>query len=73
MKPNNDLEPLNGGLYTEFSVQELEQRLETDPLIFSALFDARSGFECPDLEKCKPLIICDLDGCSHCTDFFDAT
>ncbi len=69
----DELVSLNDNLLTEFSVQELEQRLETDPLIFSALLDARSGFECPDLEKCKPLIICDHNGCSECTDFFDAT
>jgi hypothetical protein len=30
--------PLNRKLYNEFSIQELEKRLETDPLLLSSLF-----------------------------------
>lgn len=36
-KPNEELISLNEELHTEFSIQELEQRLETDPLMFANL------------------------------------
>lgn len=36
-KPGEELISLNEELHTEFSIQELEQRLETDPLMFSNL------------------------------------
>jgi hypothetical protein len=42
--------PLNNELYNEFSIQELELRLETDPLLFVDFFQqsvmASEGFEC---------------------------
>lgn len=38
-KPGEELISLNEELYTEFSIQELEQRLETDPLMFANLMD----------------------------------
>jgi|688.fasta_scaffold75804_4 hypothetical protein len=40
---NDELEPLNNELYSEFSIQELEQRLETKPWICGAYQD------CPQL------------------------
>lgn len=36
-KPGEELISLNEELHTEFSIQELEQRLETDPLMVAAL------------------------------------
>lgn len=38
-KPSEELISLNEELHTEFSIQELEQRLETDPLMFANLMD----------------------------------
>ena len=34
----DSLTPLNEKLYSEFSLQELEERLETDPLLLSSFF-----------------------------------
>ena len=51
-----ELIPLTDKLYTEFSVEMLEERLETDPLMLSGLFDEivpfcvqckSSDFDCP--------------------------
>lgn len=36
-KPVEELVSLNEELHTEFEIQELEQRLETDPLMVAAL------------------------------------
>lgn len=36
-KPSEELISLNEELHTEFSIQEVEQRLETDPLLVVAL------------------------------------
>ncbi len=47
------LVPLNDELYTEFSVQELEERLETDPMMFAGLaVQGADCFECPSLRDC---------------------
>lgn len=35
----NDLVPLNSKLFSDFSIEVLEERLETDPLMLSGLFD----------------------------------
>jgi hypothetical protein len=37
---------LNGELYTEFSIQELELRLETDPLLFVDFFQQELMGDC---------------------------
>ena len=33
MKVNDEMQSLNEGLWTDFSVEELESRLETDPML----------------------------------------
>lgn len=38
-KQSEDLVSLNDSLYNEFSLEELEKRLETDPLLFGNLVD----------------------------------
>ena len=38
---DTELTALNVKLYSEFSLNELEERLETDPLLFSARKNAR--------------------------------
>ncbi len=52
---------LNDELYTEFGIQELEQRLETDPLLFTSLLSgaeaAACKFSCPELDGCKNLCV----------------
>lgn len=54
---SEDLVPLTDKLYTEFSIEILEERLETDPLLLTGLFNEivpfcatckRGGFECDD-------------------------
>ena len=48
-KQSEDLVSLNDSLYNEFSLEELENRLETDPLLFGNLVDHLCGinFSCP--------------------------
>ncbi len=38
-KEEEEMIPLNQNLFNEFSIQELEERLETDPLLLSNLFN----------------------------------
>jgi hypothetical protein len=38
-KEECELRSMNKKLYSDFSIEELEQRLETDPLLFGSLFD----------------------------------
>lgn len=38
LEANTELLSLNEELHTEFAIQELEQRLETDPLMFVDFF-----------------------------------
>lgn len=54
---SEDLVPLTDKLYTEFSIEVLEERLETDPLLLAGLFNEimpfcnqckRGGFDCHD-------------------------
>lgn len=56
---SEDLVPLTDKLYTEFSIEMLEERLETDPLLLSGLFDdimTRSCVQCKKSElHCQPV------------------
>lgn len=54
---NAELVPLTDKLYTEFSIELLEERLETDPLMLTGLFSEitpfcvqckRGTFQCED-------------------------
>ena len=69
MKNGSDqrLTQLNGELYTEFMLQELEQRLETDPLMLIGFLSgaeaAACKFNCPD-HRCQ---LCSCHG--DCPDF----
>lgn len=56
--PSQELVPLTDHLYTDFSIELLEERLETDPLLLSGLFDQitpfcdmckSDGFTCNDV------------------------
>lgn len=73
-----EITSLNGNLLNEFSIEELETRYETDPLMLSHLFGIVStdnadisatgcickGIKCPELEcVCKgELSVCACDG-----------
>ncbi|MDR1181733.1 MAG: hypothetical protein LBL13_07125 [Bacteroidales bacterium] len=57
-----ELKSLNENLYDEFFVQELESRLETDPLAVGGLMDIFSSQF--SLDGCVG-IDCDLWGCSE--------
>lgn len=66
MKKEKELISLNEKLYDEFYVQELEARLETDPLLVGGLFD----FFTSSGEDISPL----SDGCEFmCNDKFKCT
>jgi len=41
---SEDLVPLTDKLYTEFSIEVLEERLETDPLLLTGLFNDITPF-----------------------------
>lgn len=41
---SHELVPLTDHLYTDFSIEVLEERLETDPLLLSGLFDQITPF-----------------------------
>lgn len=73
MKRNNDfcgIVPLNNDLFDGFSIEELEARLETDPLMLSQVFGiADNGGNstmlscvCKKLEDC-PALVCIVDSC----------
>jgi hypothetical protein len=62
---NEEIISLNIGLYDEFFVQELEYRLETDPLIlggFMDLFSSEGCFVCSGYTNCTS----HCTGCSDC-------
>ena len=44
MKVNDEMQSLNEGLWTDFSVEELESRLETDPMLMGNPLDASVEF-----------------------------
>jgi hypothetical protein len=59
----NEMIPLNEKLYDEFFMQELELRLETDPLLVGGLVDFLNpnvdsvglqvtNLDCPELQTC---------------------
>ncbi len=64
-----EITSLNGNLLNEFSIEELEARYETDPLMLSHLFglvdsdqtDSARGCECRKLTSC-PNLQCLCDG-----------
>jgi hypothetical protein len=56
----NEIISLNEPLYDEFYVQELESRLETDPLIGGGLIDLFSSNESAAAPGC--VVYCGSDG-----------
>jgi hypothetical protein len=50
---------MNEKLYSDFSIEELEQRLETDPLLLGGLFDTMGW--------CIFVNNCTCDGTTNCT------
>lgn len=56
MKKNDDsvLNSLNEELNTEFSIHQLEERLETDPLLFGNPLDASTLMN----SDCFTLVVC---------------
>lgn len=74
MKRNNNFDgivPLNNNLFDGFSIEELEARLETDPLMLSQVFGIaiNDGVDsdmlsciCKRLEDCSSLT-CMIDSC----------
>jgi hypothetical protein len=59
MKKNEEIISLNTDLYDEFFVQELESRLETDPLTLGGLMGLLECNQC--IDYCN----CDHNGCNH--------
>lgn len=53
------LMPLNNKLYSEFSLQELEERLETDPLLLASFLDIERAESCGCKKKCTNKCTCD--------------
>ena len=58
-----ELTPLINKLYTDFSIEVLEERLETDPLLLSGLFEEIT----PYCAQCKKSDL-DCKGESNCTE-----
>ena len=60
-----ELVPLVDKLYTDFSIEVLEERLETDPLMLSGLFDEITPY-CLQCKKSD--LTCNGDGgnCARC-------
>ncbi|MDR2408563.1 MAG: hypothetical protein LBE13_10710 [Bacteroidales bacterium] len=66
-----EMASLNQKLYNEFSIMELEERLETDPLLFNSLFSIgistedgnilRGNCGCNKIDTC-PQLQCGCDG-----------
>ncbi|MDR2410645.1 MAG: hypothetical protein LBE13_21385 [Bacteroidales bacterium] len=54
VEEKNELHSLNGQLYNEFFIQELESRLETDPLMVGGFIDsmAPSAADCFNCNLC---------------------
>lgn len=66
-----DLVPLTDKLYTEFSIEVLEERLETDPLMLTGLFNEVTPF-CVQCKKdsdfrCQPTYCTGCYGDGNCT------
>lgn len=65
LEANTELLSLNEELHTEFAIQELEQRLETDPLMFVDFFQQSML----DDSLCTPdnaLVVCN-DVLNYCS------
>jgi len=64
MKKNEEMVSLNKSFEAEFEVTELEQRLETDPLLFidiltqNADFADCDNFSCDSYSDCKDGYTC---------------
>lgn len=58
---SEEMTSLNNHLFSEFSIEELEARLETDPLMLSQIFGitvsddstAKAADMCPNLTSCE--------------------
>ena len=61
---NLELVPLTDKLYTDFSIEALEERLETAPLLLSGLFDEITPF-CVQCKKTTNLT-CEGINCITC-------
>lgn len=61
LQPQEDLVSLNDNLRSEYSVKELEQRLETDPLLLSSLLsdDIMPLCDCKKQVCVGQIIVCD--------------
>ena len=57
-----ELVPLVDKLYTDFSIEVLEERLETDPLMLSGLFDEIT----PYCLQCKKSELDCTSNCAQC-------
>jgi hypothetical protein len=68
MKKNEEIISLNTDLYDDFFVQELEVRLETDPLMLGGLMELFSD-NCPT--QCISLRDCNVDclGYGECAEY----
>jgi hypothetical protein len=61
-KKNDEIIAVNSKLYSGFSIQELEERLEMDPFFISSLFGGgMAPCSCNNIESCSDLI-CGCNG-----------
>ena len=57
------LKPLNGNLYNEFSLDQLEERLETDPIMVANILDPCNVLvDCGSYRGCTDYYSCYIDG-----------
>ena len=65
-KPNEELISLNEELYSDYTIVELEQRLETDPLMVMAMLDGCQLTACnvpgTELNYCEQTLTTVCDG-----------
>lgn len=71
--PTAELISLTDKLYSEFAVNELEERLETDPLLLVNLFESVQDTRCTckndGCTKCRCLNKCDCQSQIVCTEY----
>lgn len=61
MKENNKIQPLNSTL-PEFFLDDVERRLETDPLTLGGLVDLVNAEDVIQEASCSPFRTCTCDG-----------
>ena len=61
----NELIPLNENLYSEFSLEKLEERMETDPLTLGSMFGEVDSVDSTSEAGCFTLCIGNFNCTEH--------